>query len=90
VTITRKLICLSPLSRESYLMPAPEQRVVNCPCGAKLLLRWTWLIGSAIYPVRCPDCGAEHRLHATPPIEVYRLDSKDNWEYVTTIDRVPT
>src|SRR5258708_18403834 len=20
--------------RESYLMPAPEQRVVNCPCGA--------------------------------------------------------
>jgi hypothetical protein len=54
--------------RESYLMPAPEQKVVNCPCGAKLLLRWTWSLGSAIYPVRCPDCGAEHRLHATPPI----------------------
>jgi hypothetical protein len=35
-------------------MPASEQRVVNCPCGAKLLLRWTWSIGSAIYPVRCP------------------------------------
>src|SRR5260370_26162524 len=31
---------------ESYLMPAPEQRVVNCPCGAKVLLRWTWSIGS--------------------------------------------
>ena len=26
------------------------------------------------------DCGAEHRHHATPPIEVYRLDSKGNWE----------
>ena len=75
---------------ESYLMPAPEQRVVNCPCGAKVLLRWTWSIGSAIYPMRCPDCGAEHRYHATPPIEVYRLDSKGNWEYVTTIDRAPT
>jgi DNA-directed RNA polymerase subunit RPC12/RpoP len=70
-------------------MPAPEQKVVNCPCGAKVLLRWTWSIGSAIYPVRCPDCGAEHQLHATPPIEVYRLDSKGNWEYVTTIGRTP-
>jgi hypothetical protein len=39
--------------------------------------------------VRCRDCGAEHRLHATQPIEVYRLDSKGNWEYVTTIDRTP-
>jgi len=68
-----------------YLMPAPEQKVVNCPCGAKLLLRWTGSIGSAIYPVRCPECGAEHRHHATPPVEVYRLDSKGNWEYVTTI-----
>jgi len=76
--------------RESYLMPAPEQKVVNCPCGAKVLLRWTWSIGSAIYPVRCPDCGAEHRHHATPPIEVYRLDSMGNWEYVTMIDRAPT
>jgi hypothetical protein len=68
-------------------MPAPEQRVVNCPCGARLLLRWTWSMGSAIYPVRCPACDAEHQLHATPPIEVYRLDSKGNWEYVTTIGR---
>jgi hypothetical protein len=68
-------------------MPVPEQRVMNCQCGAKLLLRWTWSIGSAIYPVRCADCGAEHQLHATPPIEVYRLDSKGNWEYVTTIGR---
>jgi hypothetical protein len=64
---------------ESYLMSAPEQRVVNCPCGAKVLLRWTWSIGSAIY-----------RHHATPPIEVYRIDSKGNWEYVTTIDKAPT
>ncbi len=71
-------------------MPAPEQRVVNCPCGAKVLLRWTWSIGSAIYRVRCPDCGEEHRLHAGPPIEVYRLDSKGNWEYVITIDGAPT
>src|SRR6266851_6148640 len=53
---------------ESQLMPAPEQRVVNCPCGAKVLLRWTWSIGSTMYPVRCPDCGAEHRHHATPPV----------------------
>jgi DNA-directed RNA polymerase subunit RPC12/RpoP len=68
-------------------MPAPEQRVVNCPCGTRLLLRWTWSIGSAIYPVRCPDCGAEHQLPVTPPIEVYRLDSKGKWEYVTTISR---
>src|SRR5277367_1234903 len=59
-----------------YLMPAPEQRVVNCPCGTRLLLRWTWSIGSAIYPVRCPDSGAEHQLHAIPPIGVYRLDSQ--------------
>jgi hypothetical protein len=40
--------------------------------------------------VRCPDCGAEHRHHATPPLEVYRLDPKGNWEYITTIDRAPT
>jgi hypothetical protein len=40
-----------------------------------------------MYPVRCPDCGAEHQLHATSPIEVYRLDSQGNWEYVTTIGR---
>jgi hypothetical protein len=71
-------------------MPAPEQKVVHCPCGANLLLRWTWSIGSGIYPVRCPDCRAEYQLHVTPPIEVYRLDSKGNWEYVTTIDRAPT
>ena len=64
-----------------------EQIVVNCPCGTRLLLRWTWSIGSAIYPVRCADCGAEHQLHATPPIEVYRIDSKGNWEHVTTIGR---
>ena len=57
-------------------MPAPEQKVVNCPCGAKLLLRWTWSIGSAIYRARCPDCSAEHQVQATPPIEVYRLDSE--------------
>jgi hypothetical protein len=76
--------------RESSLMPAQEQRVVNCPCGAKLLLRWTWSIGSAIYPVRCPGCGAEHHSHATQPIEVYRLDSKSNWEYITMIDRTLT
>jgi len=76
--------------RESYLMPAPEQRVVNCPCGAKVLLRWTWSIGSAIYPVRCPDCGADHQLHATQPIEVYCLDFKSNWKYITMIDRTPT
>ena len=44
-------------------------------------------MGSAIYPVRCADCGGEHQLHATPPIEVYRLDSQGNWEYVTTISR---
>ncbi len=61
---------------------------MNCPCGAKLLLQWTWSIGSAIYPVRCPGCGAEHRLHATPPIEVYRLDSKGSWG--VEIQRVPT
>jgi hypothetical protein len=71
-------------------MPAPEQRVVNRPCGTRLLLRWTWSIGSAIYPVRCPDWGAEHQLHATPPIEVNRLDSQDNWEYVPTIGSEPT
>jgi DNA-directed RNA polymerase subunit RPC12/RpoP len=71
-------------------MPAPEQRVVNCPCGAKLLFRWTWAIGSVMYPVRCPDCGAEHQVHATQPIEVYHLGSKGNWEYVTTIGRAPT
>jgi hypothetical protein len=71
-------------------MPAPDQKVLNCPCGAKLLLRWTWSIGSAIYPVRCADCGAQHLLHATPPIEVYRIDSKGNWEYLTTISSVPT
>src|SRR5258707_15479667 len=76
--------------RESYLMPAPEQRVVNCPCGAKVLLRWTWSIGSAIYRMRCPDCGEEHRLHAGPPMEGYRLDSKGNWEDVITIDGAPT
>src|SRR5258707_6775866 len=75
--------------RESCLMQAPEQRVVNCPCGAKLLLRWTWSIGSAIYPVPCPGCGAEHHFHATQPIEVYHLDSKSNLEYVTTIGRTP-
>jgi len=76
--------------REAYLMPAPEQKVVNCPCEVKLLPRWTWSIGSGIYPVRCPDCGAEHQLHATPLIDVERLDSKGNWEYVTTIGRAPT
>jgi hypothetical protein len=71
-------------------MPAPEQRVVNCPCGTRLLLRWTWSIGSAIYPVRCPDCDAEHQLHATSPIEVYRHDSKGNREYVTrSVERRP-
>jgi hypothetical protein len=69
-------------------MPAPEQRVVNCPCGAKLLLRWTWSLDSAIYPGRCPDCRAEHQVQATTPIEVYRLDSKGNWEYVTTIGKI--
>ena len=74
-----------PSGLRTYLMPGPEQGVVNCPCGTKLRLRWTWSIGSAIYPVRCPDCDAEHRLHATSPIEVYRLDSQGNWEYVTTI-----
>jgi hypothetical protein len=78
------------LSGLNYLMPAPEQRVVNSPCGAKLLLRWTWSLGSVIYPVRCPDRGAEHQLHATPPIEVYRLDFKGNWEYVTRICSEPT
>jgi hypothetical protein len=71
-------------------MPAPEQKVLHCPCGANLLLRWTWSIGSAIYPVRCPDCRAEHKHHAAPPVEVYRLNTKGNWEYVTTIDRAPT
>jgi hypothetical protein len=30
---------------ESYLMSAPEQRVANCPCGAKVLLRRTWSRG---------------------------------------------
>src|SRR5712671_8028129 len=52
---------------ESYLMPAPEQRVVNCPCGAKVLLRWTWSIGSTPRAtgntsqrstVRRPNCGS--------------------------------
>jgi hypothetical protein len=71
-------------------MAAPEQRVVNCSCGARLLLRWTWSLGSATYPVLCSDCGAEHQLHATSPIEVYRLDSKGNWEYITTIGKEPT
>jgi hypothetical protein len=71
-------------------MAAPEQRVVNCSCGARLLLRWTWSLRSATYQVLCSDCGAEHRLHATSPIEMYRLDSKGNWEYITTIGEVPT
>jgi len=71
-------------------MPAPLQRVVHCPCGAKLLLRWIWSTGSAIYPVRCPDCGAEHQVQGTPPIELHHLDSKGNWEYVTTIGSGPT
>jgi hypothetical protein len=71
-------------------MPAPEQKMVNCPCGAKLLLRWIWSIESAIYSVRCPDCGAVHRLHASQQIEVDRLDSKGNWEYLTTIGSEPT
>jgi transcription elongation factor Elf1 len=71
-------------------MPTPEQKVVNCPCGAKLLVRWTWSLDSVTYRVRCSDCGAEHQVQATPPIEVYRLDSKGNWEYVTTIDGAPT
>jgi DNA-directed RNA polymerase subunit RPC12/RpoP len=71
-------------------MPALEQRVVHCPCGAKLLLRWTWSPGSDKYRVRCPDCGAEHEVQATPPIELLRLDSQGNWEYLTTIDSEPT
>jgi len=71
-------------------MPAPEQKVVNCPSGAKSLLRWTWSLDSAIYPVRCPDCGGKHQVQATAPIEVFRLDSNGNWEYATTIGSGPT
>lgn len=71
-------------------MPAPEQKVVHCPCGAMLLLRWTWSTGSAIYRLCCSSCGAEHEVRATPPMELYRLDSQCNWEYVTTIGSEPT
>ena len=31
-----------------------------------------------------------HLLHATPPIEVYRINYKGNWEYLTTISSEPT
>jgi len=64
---------------ESYLMPAPEQRVVNGPCGAKVLLRWTWSTGVAIYPVR-------RRLRSI--VSTPRVTG--NTKYVTTIDRAPT
>ena len=73
-----------------HSMPAPEQKVAHCPCGANLLLRWTWSTSSAIYRVRCPGCGAEHEVRATPPIELLRLNSQGNWEYVTTIGSEPT
>jgi hypothetical protein len=71
-------------------MPVPEQRVVKCPCGTNALLRWTWSIESVMHRVRCPDCGGKHQVQATPPIEVFRLDSKGNWEYITTIGTEPT
>jgi hypothetical protein len=71
-------------------MPALEQKVVHCPCGANLLFRWAWSTGSAIYRVCCPSCGAEHEVRATPSIELYHLDSQGNWEYVTTIGSEPT
>jgi len=66
-------------------MPAPEQRVMNCPCGAKLLLPWIWSLDSAKCSARCPDSGAKHQVQATAPINVYRLDSKGNWQCVITI-----
>ena len=73
-----------------HQMPAPEQKVVHCPCGANLLLRWTWSTGSAIFRLRCPGCRAEHEVRATPPIELHCLDAHGNWEYVTTIGSEPT
>jgi len=57
-------------------------------CGAKLLRRWTWSIGSAIYPnaLFCPlFAAAEHNLMATQAefrgyIALPKTPQKQNWE----------
>ena len=74
MSITRKLI---GFERESYPDASSGAESGELPVRSKVAASMDLVDRSG-------------HLSGAPPIEVYRLDSKGNWEYVTTIDRAPT